>query len=47
MHFFFGGSNTEDKTITNQFIGQIKSSLTNQFCQFCKKLPSTKVSFVD
>ncbi len=32
--------------ITEEFIGQVKLSLTNQFCQFCNKLPSTKVAFV-
>lgn len=46
MHFFFGPDKKEDNKITKDFTAQIKTSLTNQFCQFCKKLPSTKVAFV-
>jgi len=46
MHFFFGNSAQQDKKISNEFITQIKTSLTNQFCQFCNKQPSTKVAFV-
>lgn len=46
MYFFFGGDKKEDTKITNQFIPQIKLALTSQFCQFCNKLPATKVSFV-
>ena len=46
MYFFFGGDKKQEPIITNEFITQVKSSLTNQFCEFCKKIPATKVTFV-
>jgi hypothetical protein len=45
MNFFFPNKKEVNK-ITNEFNDQIKLTLKTQFCEYCKKIPSTKVAFV-